>query len=217
MKHLPAILLLISAPLASGAVSLSVTGTLNNPSGGSAADLSGAQFEVKTVFVEEFYVSDGGDPTPYPVVVGVNALTSITISGASNPSLNGTFGHFTGSSSALYYPTYAGLYGGVGDLGILYFDLGGGRYIGAGFWTDATVSGAGVGVGDPVDLAHFGTGSVKPATVFNETIFIYNDGSSNGTLQITDGSFSPTLIPEPGVLGLALFGVLGLASRRRAA
>ena len=197
---------------AQAAITVTASGTLANSTVASGEALEGAQFVIQTVFSGTSYVSDG---TAFPVALGDAASTTITISGASNAALNGTFSHYAGSTTSHYYPSYAGLYGGAADFGILYFDLGGGNSIGVGLWAAATPSGSTVTVGAPIQLSDFSNGSILPAAGQNETTFMIDIGGQDGVMEITGGSF--TAVPEPGAAALLFVGSIGFLRRRRAA
>jgi MYXO-CTERM domain-containing protein len=206
---------LVAASSCLASVTLSASGTLASPTNAGLNGLVGAVFTVQTVFSGTNYVDDGSaSPAPgLPVAIGDNALTTLTISGAADPGLNGTYAHYSGSTSAHYYPGYAGLYGGAADFGILYFDLGLGDYVGMGLWSDPTSSGELAVIGGEIQLADFGTGPILPPAGQNETYLRASIGGQVGDMSIIDGSFS--VVPEPGPAALALLGFAGLARRRR--
>lgn len=197
---------------AQAAITLTASGTLANSTTAAGEALEGAQFAIQTVFSGTSYVDNGSG---LPVAIGDAAFTTITISGASNAALNGTFSHYAGNTASHYYPTFAGLYGGAADLGTLYFDLGAGNFIGVGLWAFATPSGSAATIGGTIQLSDFSNGVIRPSTGQNETLFRANIGGQDGNLEISGGTF--TAVPEPGAAALILAGSLGFLRRRRAA
>ncbi len=176
--------------------------------------LGGAQFTVTALFPDGTYADDAG----YPVAMGDASQTSIQISGAANAAFNGTFAHYAGSTAPEYFPTSAGLYGGGGDNWILYFDLiTDDAFVGLGLQTDPTPSGSTVSVGDTVELSHFSDGgSIIPRSVSSETYFNSGYGdSSESAYDISGGTFSVVVIPEPSAAALGGLGLILLLRRRR--
>jgi uncharacterized protein (TIGR03382 family) len=203
-----------SLTAAHAAFLVTATGTLNLTGGADTMGLDGAQFTVTALFPEGNYADDSG----YPVAMGDASQTFLQISDASNAAFNGIFGHFAGNTSPVYFPTTSGISGGSADNWFLYFDLvTSDAFIGLGLDTAPTPSGTAVGVGDTIELSHFSNGgSIIPRSLSTETYFNSGFGqSTESNYDISSGSFSVVVIPEPSVVALGGLGLVFLFRRRR--
>jgi hypothetical protein len=221
MKSLlfPAALLLATAAVSNASVSVTANGDLSSSISPVGNGFNGAHFTFEAIFPDQNYVAD--DPSsssPYPVAVADVTSLKLTITGAADPNLNGTFSHNAGSTNAIFYPTYAGIYAAPNnsfDSGELYFNLGGGRLVGMGLFLPITSSGSQAAIGSPMSIDDFGSGALLPPANNRDTLFETFFGGNSSELTVSHGTVSIATVPEPASAALMLFGCIGLVSRRR--
>jgi hypothetical protein len=173
--------------------------TLSLASGTDALGLDGAVIDIQVdVSSSSVYINRFG----YAAVV-MNDDATITISGSSNASNNGTFS----LPLEAFYPTFAGLFtdpGGVHEAVTL--PVGGTLTILDN--TIATATGAGESVGNTIQLLDFGPATSQNLQMQGSNGALYNQSSTSVTASLT-----PT--PEPATLGLVFASFCGLGLVRR--